>query len=215
MEWERIQKWNYIVDSVAYEYHKRFHMVEIADLRQTLYQWFAEHPNKLDEWEAIGDKDAKNLLYRSLRNQALDYCQRWKAKSIGYDVTDNFYYDIDLVANLLPSVLRGEFNRSHKTDLGLPHGTQAPNEGGNGVVMMIEIDYGFWKLPKDERNLLILRYGDAMELVDMANALGTTEDAMRMKINRILKKLVRNIGGFKPFNDTDFELKSEEELDLT
>ena len=79
MNWEEVKKWEYVVDSVALEYHKKFDMVEIPDLRQALWLWFAEHPNKLKEWEAIGERDAKNLIYRSLRNQAIDYCQRWKA----------------------------------------------------------------------------------------------------------------------------------------
>lgn len=205
MEWERIEKWQYIVDSVAYEYHKKFHMVELADLRQNLYQWFVEHPNKLNEWESIGNKDAKNLLYRSLRNQALDYCQRWKAKSVGYDVSDLFYYDIDLVAILLPSVLRGEVNQAHKIDLGMPSGGGAPSEGGNLMAMMIEIDYAFWKLPKDERKILFLKYAESFEYSKIAEELETTEDAVRIRTNRILKKLVRKIGGFKPYHDSDSE----------
>jgi hypothetical protein len=78
IEWARIEHWDYVVDSVASEYHRKFE-IDFDDIKQSLYQWFIEHPNKLNEWEAIGEKDAKNLIYRSLRNQALDYCQHWKA----------------------------------------------------------------------------------------------------------------------------------------
>ena len=84
IEWERIQNWQYVVDAVGSEYSRKFPTIDIEDIRQSLYQWFVEHPNKLDTWEAIGEKDAKNLIYRSLRNQALDYCNHWKAKSGGY-----------------------------------------------------------------------------------------------------------------------------------
>ena len=91
LNWERIEKWDYIVVAVAAEYHRKYDMVELEDIKQSLYKWFLEHPNKLNEWEAIGEKDAKNLIYRSLRNQALDYCQRWKAKSGGYETSDLFY----------------------------------------------------------------------------------------------------------------------------
>ena len=72
MDWDSIEKWDYIVTAVASEYRRKFPMVELEDIRQSLYQWFTEHPNKLKDWEAIGEKDAKNLIYRSLRNQALD-----------------------------------------------------------------------------------------------------------------------------------------------
>ena len=83
IEWERIEPWQYVVDTVAKEYKKRFQMVDIEDIRQTLYEWFAGHPNKLTNWEEMGTRSAKNLIYRSLRNQALDYCQEWKANSSG------------------------------------------------------------------------------------------------------------------------------------
>ena len=101
MDWARIERWDYVVDSVASEYNRKFE-IDLNDIKQSCYQWFIEHPNKLDTWEAIGDKDAKNLIYRSLRNQALDYCQRWKAKSGGYETSDLFYYEADMVEALLP-----------------------------------------------------------------------------------------------------------------
>ncbi len=116
IEWSRIERWDYVVDSVASEYHRKFE-IDFEDIKQSLYQWFIEHPNKLNEWEAIGDKDAKNLIYRSLRNQALDYCQHWKAKSGGYETSDLFYYESDMVEALLPSVLRGDFNITAQLNL--------------------------------------------------------------------------------------------------
>ena len=92
LNWERIEKWDYIVVAVASEYHRKYDMVELEDIKQSLYKWFLEHPNKLNEWEAIGDKDVKNIIYRCLRNDALDYCLEWKAKSTGYETSDVFFY---------------------------------------------------------------------------------------------------------------------------
>lgn len=212
MEWERIEKWQFIVDSVAYEYHKKFNMVETADIRQSLYQWFAEHPVKLQQWESIGHKDAKNLLYRSLRNQALDYCQRWKAKTLGYDTSDLHYYSLDIVAFLLPSVLRGELNKAPKIDLGMPSKPSAPSEGGNAMAMMIEIDYAYWKLNKDDRKVLFLKYAMDSTDAEIGEQYQLSEDAVRMKVNRILKKLVHKIGGFKPFHDLDSDSETQESL---
>jgi DNA-directed RNA polymerase specialized sigma24 family protein len=210
MNWERIAKWDYVVDSVALEYSRKFDMVEIEDLRQSLYQWFVEHPNKLDEWEAIGERDAKNLIYRSLRNQALDYCQKWKAKTIGYDVADLYYYAPEVVESLLPLVLRGEFNNAHKLNLGRVSHPSAPSEGGNLIAMMIEIDYAYWKLSKDDRKILFMRHAEAMDFKEVANFLSLgTDDAARMRYKRSLNKLIRKLGGFKPFPDYDLPNKQE------
>jgi DNA-directed RNA polymerase specialized sigma24 family protein len=204
MEWQRIEPWSYVVDAVASEYHRKFGMIELEDIRQSLYEWFVEHPNKLDEWEKIGDRDAKNLIYRSLRNQALDYCQRWKAKSIGYDTSDLYYYEPELVELLLPAVLRQEFGVTHKLNLGRISGASAPSEGGNLQVMMLEVDSAYWKLSKEDRKLLFLRHAESMDFKEIANYLSLgTEDATRMRHNRILKKLVIKLGGYRPFYDDD------------
>jgi DNA-directed RNA polymerase specialized sigma24 family protein len=205
IEWERIERWQYIVDSVSTEYHTKFN-IDTADIRQSLYQWFVEHPNKLNTWEAIGDKDAKNLIYRSLRNQALDYCQHWKAKSGGYETSDLFYYESDMIEALLPSVLRGEINMTQKLDLAGGGRQSAPSEGGNLMAMMIEIDVGFWKLHKDDRKLLFLRYTESMGFDEIASEMKLgSEDTARMRHKRAIRKLINKIGGFKPYRDDDLE----------
>jgi DNA-directed RNA polymerase specialized sigma24 family protein len=205
IEWNRIERWQYIIDSVTAEYHKKFE-IEPEDIRQALYQWFVEHPVKLDTWEAIGERDAKNLIYRSLRNQALDYCQHWKAKSGGYETSDLFYYEADMVEALLPSVLRGEFGVTTKLNLGRPGRPSAPNEGGNLMAMMIEIDYAFWKLPKDDRKILFLRHAESLDFAKIGEELDMgTEDAVRMRHKRAIKKLIHKVGGFKPYRDDDLE----------
>lgn len=212
MNWERIQPWQYVVDAVAVEYSRKFDMVEIEDIRQSLYQWFMEHPNKLDEWEAKGERDAKNLIYRSLRNQALDYCQKWKAKSVGYDIGDLYYYTAEIIEALMSPVLRGEFNASHKLNLGRVGRPSAPAEGGNLVAMMIEIDYAYWKMGKEDRKILFMRHAESMDFKEMANFLSLgSEDAARMRHKRSINRLIRKLGGFKPFPDEDSVEEKEEE----
>jgi len=209
IEWERIQKWDYIVDAVASEYHLKF-KIDIKDIRQNLYQWFVEHPNKLNTWEAIGEKDAKNLIYRSLRNQALDYCQAWKAKTGGYETSDLFFYQADMIEALLPSVLRGEINLAHKLNLGGTARPSAPSEGGNLMAMMVEIDAGFWKLGKEDRKLLFLRYSENMDFQGIADEMKLpSEDTARMRNKRTIRKLINKIGGFKPYRDEDLPEATE------
>jgi DNA-directed RNA polymerase specialized sigma24 family protein len=186
-------------------------MVELDDIKQSLYQWFVEHPNKLKEWEAIGEKDAKNLIYRSLRNDALDYCQRWKAKSIGYETSDVFYYDAVMIEALLPSVIRGEIGVSHKLNLGGPGKPPAPAEGGNMMVMMIEIDKAYSKLSTEDRTVLFYKYAESFDYNTIATEMNLgSEDAARMRHNRAIKKLITRVGGFRPWSDEDSEEKIQD-----
>lgn len=205
MNWESIEEWDYIVASVASEYHKKYPMCELEDIRQALYVWFAEHPNKLEHWKSLGEKDAKNLIYRSLRNQALDYCNRWKAKSVGYDVSDLYYYEPELVEILLPTVLMGNFHVAPKLNLGKIGRPSAPAEGGNIQVMLLEIDSAYWKLSKEDRRVIFLRHAESSDFKEIANYLSLgTEDAARMRHKRAIKRLVVKLGGRRPYLDEDF-----------
>jgi DNA-directed RNA polymerase specialized sigma24 family protein len=219
MNWTRIEPWDYIVVGVAAEYHKKYDMVELDDIKQSLYEWFLEHPNKLDEWEAIGTKDAKNLIYRSLRNQALDYCQYWKAKSIGYEVSDLFYYEPVMVEALLPTILRDDFTVMPVLNLGKTGRPPAPSEGGNMMAMMVEIDIAYNKLSIEDKRVLFYKYAESLDYASIAKEMELgSEDAVRMRHNRAIKKLITRIGGFKPFLDKDIAdkpIESEEPQDST
>ena len=214
MDWNRIEPWDYIVVSVAAEYHKKYDMVELEDIKQSLYEWFVEHPKKLTEWEAIGEKDAKNLISRSLRNQALDYCQKWKAKSIGYEVSDLFYYEPDMIEALLPSVLRGELTIMPILNLGKTGKPPAPAEGGNMMAMMVEITHAYSKLNVEDKRVLFYKYAESMDFGAIAEEMDiNSEDAVRMRHNRAIKKLITRIGGYRPFLDKDIMDKPSEDTE--
>jgi DNA-directed RNA polymerase specialized sigma24 family protein len=204
MNWERIEKWEYIASHVADEYHKKYHMVEREDIKQSLYEWFVSHPRKLTEWEKLGNRSAQNLLYRSLRNQALDYCQLWKSKSIGYELSDLFYYEADVIEALLPAILRGDVAEAPKLNLGMPGRPSAPSEGGNLMAMMAEIKVAYETLSKEDKSILFLKYANSLDYSSIATELQlTSDDAARMRHNRAIKKIINRLGGYRPFLDKD------------
>lgn len=203
MNWERIEPWEYMVVSVAAEYHKKYDMVEFDDIKQSLYEWFVSHVRKLTEWEALGPKDAKNLLYRSLRNQALDYCQLWKAKSLGYETSDLFYYEPVIVEALLPTIIRGDMSVAPVINLGMPGRPPAPSEGGNLMAMMVEVEIGYDKLSPQDKLVLIYKHGEGLDYTSIASIMELgTDDAARMRHKRAVKRLIAKLGGFRPFHDS-------------
>jgi RNA polymerase sigma factor (sigma-70 family) len=210
MNWEQIEPWDYVVVAVASEYHKKYNMIELEDIKQSLYEWFVSHPKKLSEWVQQGEKDTKNLLYRSLRNQALDYCQLWRSKSIGYEVSDLFYYDPDVIEALLPAVIRGDLNDAPKLNLGMPGRPPAPSEGGNMMAMMVDIKSAFDSLNAEDKSILYLKYVDSMSYGAIAEELKIpSDDASRMRHNRAIKKLITRLGGYRPFLDKENESDKE------
>lgn len=204
MNWSEIEPWDYVVSHVADEYSKKYTMLERDDIKQSLYQWFVEHPKKTTEYSKLPKNQAQNVFYRVLRNQALDYCQYWRAKSIGYEVSDLFYYDPDVIEALLPAVIRGDLNDAPKLNLGMPGRPPAPAEGGNMMAMMVDIKAAFDSLNAEDKSILYLKYVDSLSYAAIAEELKIpSDDASRMRHNRAIKKLITRLGGYRPFLEND------------
>lgn len=202
--WDRIEPWDYIVAHVADEYSRKYTMVAREDIKQSLYEWFVSHPKKLTEWEEFSKKSAQNLLYRSLRNQALDYCQHWKAKSLGYEPSDLYFYEPEIVEALLPAILRGDVTDAPVLNLGMPSKPSAPAEGGNMMAMMSEIKAAYLKLNTEDKHILYHKYANSLSYAGIAEELTLpSDDAARMRHNRAIKKLITRLGGFRSYLDKD------------
>jgi RNA polymerase sigma factor (sigma-70 family) len=199
-----IEDYENLVAQVAYEFSRKFHMCDADDIRQELWVWFMEHPNKVHTWESLEGKQSTKLIARSLRNAAKDYCQREKARAVGYKVEDNYYYDREVVELLLPSVLRRDLNAPSMTELGFTKAKKVASEGGNWFAMMADIDKALTRLTREQLTIVYLRFGDGCDNATLAEELGISEDASRMRVNRAVNNLLNFLGGSRPRKEKDY-----------
>jgi hypothetical protein len=116
-----------------------------------------------------------------------------------------------MIEALLPAVIRGELGITQKLNLGGPGKPPAPAEGGNMMVMMIEIDKAYNKLSTEDRTVLFHKYAESFDYSTIATEMNLgSEDAARMRHNRAIKKLINRVGGFRPWSDEDFEEKTQD-----
>jgi DNA-directed RNA polymerase specialized sigma24 family protein len=187
-------------------------MVEANDLRQELWLWFLEHPNKVHLWEKLEGKQSVRIIAKSLRNAAKDYCQKEKANAVGYRVEDNYYYDRTLLEELLPSVIRGDNAAPILVDLGMTKSKQMVSEGGNWFAQVADIKRGIARLTQEQQTIIYLRFGDGCNSnEELGNELGVSEDAARMRVNRALNNLLNFLGGNQPKKERDL---TQEEVDV-
>lgn len=198
------EKYEGLVGAIAYEFSRKYFMVDAADIRQELWVWFLEHPNKVTVWESLDGKQSVKLIARSLRNQAKDYCQKQKAHAVGYRVEDNYYYDKELIEVLLPSVLRGDTTAPAIHDNVSTNTNRVVSEGGNWFAMMADVNRGFKRLTEEQQAIIYLRFGDGCDNKTFATEMGISEDAARMRVNRALNNLVNILGGQKPHRENDY-----------
>ena len=199
-----VERYDGLVAGIAYEFSRKYHMVDAGDVRQELWVWFLEHPNKVRVWESLDGKQSTKLIARSLRNAAKDFCQKEKAKSTGYHVSDNHYYDKAVIEEILPAVLRGDTQGPVLLNLGFTKNKQVASEGGNWLAMKADIERGLDRLPVEQKSIIYLRFGDGCDNKTFAAELGITEDAARMRVNRALNNLMNFLGGRKPLRERDY-----------
>ena len=213
MEQQYLSEYDTLVSSLAVEYHRKYPMVEALDIQQILWLWFVTHPGKYAEWSALEQKDKDKLIAKSLRNAAIKFCEKEKAKTAGYDIVDLYYYDASVVEAFLPSIIAESYEIPAKIkDLNFKFSkSEASTDNNNWLVLRSDIANAFYKLTEAKQNVLRIRFStDSSEWSLIAKDLNTTTDGARMKVQRAIASLIRNLGGWKPQHDDD---TSQEEVD--
>jgi hypothetical protein len=202
-----IEEYNQLVQQLASEYSKRYGMLERDDIGQELWVWFVGHPRKYKEWSALEQKDRDKLIAKSLRNAAITYCEREKAKKVGYDMSDLYYYDVSVVEAFLPSIIGETYEVPTKIqDLNAKFGSGVASDGNNWLSLRSDIASAFYKLSEQKQNVLRLRFSiDSPDWTLLSKDMDSTPDGARMKVQRALNSLVKHLGGWKPYHEQDQE----------
>lgn len=214
MEASYLTEYDALVASLAVEYHRKYPMVETLDIQQVLWLWFITHPTKLSEWSALDQKDKDKLIAKSLRNAAVKFCEKEKSKTVGYELLDLYYYDSTVVEAFLPSIISESYEIPIKIkDLNFKFSkSEAVSDGNNWLVLRSDIANAFYKLTEAKQNVLRIRFStENNEWNLIAKDLKTTPDGARMKVQRAINSLIRNLGGWRPYQDEDVSQTEQED----
>jgi RNA polymerase sigma factor (sigma-70 family) len=198
---EEINEWENLVNYVAHSMSKRYPMVERSDISQEIWVWFLTHQKKLAEWYELPKVDQTQLVSRSIRNAALKYCEKEKARAVGYELSDLFYYDKATVELFLPSIVSGDYEIPEALLAGgdRSRATKDPAEGNGWLAMRADISSGYDKLTEQHREVLRLRFlNESGTYKQLGQALGCSEEAARKRTDRAIQSLINKIGGKRP-----------------
>jgi hypothetical protein len=205
-----IQEYNDMVQTLATDYSRKYTMLDRDDIAQELWVWFVAHPRKYKEWCDLEQKDRDKLIAKSLRNAAITYCEREKARKIGYDTSDLYYYDVSVVEAFLPSIISETYVIPVKIqDINAKFGSGGISDGNNWLALRSDIATGYYKLSEAKQNVLRLRFSiEQPDWATLAKDMDSTPEGARKKVERALNSLVKNLGGWKAYRDE--ETPSEE-----
>jgi len=211
------EKYAPMVKRIAAQYANRYRMVDVEDVRQELWLWFASHPNKTNEWLQKDVKDADPLFARSLRNAAHDYCVKEKANVEGYNAEDNFWYTKDFIKLMLPATLSDDWKRV-EVFASEVKGSKSPAESGDWMAYSADIKKAYkYALSDKEKALVLMFYANDVDADTLHKELGEerpSAKATQMAANRAINKMVNYLGGFAPRKDNDYEIKDEDEEEV-
>jgi len=194
-----------MVQQLASEYYNKYNMLEKHDIAQELWVWFVAHPRKLKEWYELENKDKDKLIAKSLRNAALKYCEREKARKIGYDSSDLYYYDGSVVEAFLTSIISETYTIPQSIqDLNSKFNGGEISDGNNWLALRSDIASAYYRLSDAKQNILRLRFSiDSPDWATLSKDMDSTPDGARMKVQRAINSLIKNLGGWKPYLDRD------------
>jgi hypothetical protein len=193
-------------------------MLEVLDIQQVLWLWFLTHSRKYAEWSKLEPKDKDKLIAKSLRNAALKFCEKEKAKTVGYELMDVYYYDGTVIEAFLPSIISETYEMPAKIkDLNFKFNKSEPsNDGNNWLVLRSDIAAAYYQLSEAKQNILRIKFStENSDWTEIGKELKTTPDGARMKVQRAINSLIRNLGGWRPFTDNDSPVVEEDEDEPT
>ena len=202
------EDYSYLVHTIAKQYAKKFNGVSVDDIRQELWMWFLTHPNKVDYWtETLNAKGASNMIARSLHNAAKDYCFKEKAIIERFNLTDYFWYTKDFIKTFLPSVLSNDWKKVERFSSEVK-AQKSPAESGDWMAYSADIKRAYDVLSDKEQALVMMFYGNDADGDTLHRELGGDRPSTRatqMAANRAIDKMVKYLGGSKPYKDDDID----------
>lgn len=184
----------------AQRLHRRFPMCEHQDLVQEMYVWWYSHPRIVKGYLDDEDNGGHKKLSASLRNAALAWCQKEKARTSGYEVDDLYFYSVGSLRELLPAVYDpAAWERLGKQDLSKPLVSGGgETDGLDHIAAMADVSRAVQQMPAEQRGLIEATFRDDVSAEQLAARLDTSVEAARMRVQRALRRLQDELGGQRP-----------------
>ena len=137
-----------------------------------------------------------------IRRSGERYARKEKARTLGYELGDEYFYRLELVEGLIRVLGSGESYLANQVFDPESHGVKAkklPNEGNNLAAMLADVDRAMKKLDSRMNGILNSRFASDMSLADIASAWQISPQRVEQLIAKGLRDIVEELGGYTPY----------------
>ena len=172
-----------LASTVAKSFASKWKLIDVNDLESHLFLWLVENENKLIKWR---NETGDGKLYVSLRREAGKYCSKETKHIANIDDLDNTnFYNLDMVYRALPFLFEYNINQAEMKN--------EPTGLGHSIITdIVNVYHG---LPKETKQLLMLRYRDGLTFQQISEAYDITNTAAEKRVERAVHKLYDSLAG--------------------
>ena len=172
--------------------------VERDDLKSELYLFAWKKRTKFAEFDdPENPKESWKVLMSALERAGRRYARKMKAEKLGYSPSDEYFYQLETIADLIFAVGSNTGAPQHD-DLDEVRGHAPLSERGNWEAMIIDASRALDALEPMDRGILLARFADERPSADVAEDWGITRQAVDARVARALLKMQDALGGVRP-----------------
>ena len=202
--WEQV---NEITSVLAYNLSKKYHrFAEQSDIKQAMNEYAWKRKDKVNEYLMREEENERRMGYKAfstfMRRAGERYARKEKARALGYELGDEYFYRIEMIENLI-KVLGSE--DAHLTNQVLDpdvHGVKAKkqaSEGNNLLAMLADVDRAMKKLDPRTQGILNSRFAHDQPLTEIATAWDISPQRVEQLVIKGIKDIADKLGGVTPY----------------
>jgi RNA polymerase sigma factor (sigma-70 family) len=187
-----------LTKNIAYKQSRNWSNVEYEDLHAELMLWLVQKYVTVLRYRE--EEGGEGKLYVSLNRAATKYAAKEQSYYNGASVTtqqkEKYAYSFTVLDNALQYFWNYKSILLSSTPEHPQHGTSTVelNTENDIQTIMLDIDMAFKKLNPAEQILLEYRFKENKTFNEIGSILSVSDNAARMRINRLISKLQRLIG---------------------
>lgn len=176
--------------------------VSAEDIAQEMWIWVIKHRDKVEEWLVREDKAERSkgtkALFKTLLRLGHVYARKEKAKTSGYHPRDEYFYTRTLIVALIEAIYNeGVFQVNIVDDT--PRRSKLDSEGNDLLAMLADVQIALDSLEENQKALIASVYGLGVSTSEIAEQEGVTRQAVDNRVNRVLDRLIKELGGEYPY----------------
>jgi RNA polymerase sigma factor (sigma-70 family) len=198
---------NEINSALSYSLSKKYHrFAEQSDIRQAMNEYAWKRKDKVEEYLMREEINEKKMGYKAfstfMRRAGERYCRKEKARTLGYELGDEYFYRLELIENLIKVIGSEEAYLANQVFDPDVHGVKVKklaNEGNNLAAMMADVSKVMKKLDPRMQGILRLRFVEDMQLNEIAEAWSISPQRVEQLISKGVRDIANNLGGLTPY----------------